>query len=176
LRVSEAWYFIPGIIAGSVFPAIVRDRQENNELYWKRLLQLYTVLIWTALGVAIPMTFFANNVIVLLYGSKYAGAGAVLAIHIWTAVFIFYSFGKSIFIQCENMQLYSFVTTALSAAVNVVLNILWISKYGVIGSALATLCAQITGALILPSVTQKDRINVKLFFKAFVSIPRLHRL
>jgi O-antigen/teichoic acid export membrane protein len=176
LRVSEAWYFIPAMIVSSVFPAIVRDKEEDNGLYLKRILQLYTILIGIALSVAIPMTFLANHIIALLFGSKFSGAGAVLAIHIWTAVFIFYGVGKNVFIQCENMQLYSFIVTAVSAAVNVALNFVWISRYGVIGAALATLCAQITAAIILPSLIPKDRINVVLFFKAFVSLPKVHRM
>lgn len=171
IRISEIWYFIPVVIMSSVFPTIVKTKQQNRELYFEKMQYLYKVLIWVAIGIAIPLTFISNEIISKMFGEKYAGAGSVLSIHIWAAVFVFYSVGKHIFVQCENMQLFSLVCTASGAFINVGLNILLIKKYEIVGAAVATLCAQITSSIIIPSLYHKDRISVKLFFKSFLCLP-----
>jgi len=175
IRISEIWYFIPVAIMSSVFPIIVKTRQQNIELYFEKIQYLYKVLIWMAIGIAIPLTFISNEIITKLFGEKYADAGSVLSIHIWATVFVFYSTGKHIFVQCENMQLFSLVCTASGAFLNVALNILLIKRYEIVGAAIATLCAQITSGIIIPSLCRKDRINVKLFFKSFLCLSNLKR-
>jgi PST family polysaccharide transporter len=173
VRISEVWYFIPGAIVSSMYPAIVKAKKSNQLLYLAQLQRLYSLLIWLALSLAIPLTFLSSPLLVALFGAKYAAAGPILSVHIWTSVFVFYGIGKSIFVQCENMQLFSLVCTASGAVVNIVLNLFFIEKYTGMGAAVATLCAQIISAIILPSLYRKDRINVKFFFKAFVTKPGL---
>ncbi|MCE5195258.1 MAG: flippase [Nitrospiraceae bacterium] len=176
VRISEVWYFVPGTIVSSVFPFIVHAKHEGKEIYFKKILQLYKILIWIALVVAIIVTFLANDIIMVLYGAKYAGAGTVLAIHIWTAVFVFYGVGKNVFIQCENMQFFSFICTVLGASLSIILNIVLIGRYGVVGAAVAALCAQTLSAIVIPSFYYKDRISVKLFFKSFCNISELWKM
>jgi PST family polysaccharide transporter len=168
VRVSEIWYVIPSVIVASIYPAIVKTKQTDTTLYLDRVQRLYTILIWLALLLAIPMTFLSTPILVYLFGVKYVAAGSILSVHIWTAIFTFYGIGKSVFIQCENMQIYSLICTASGAVVNIILNLLLIVKFGGIGAAVATLCAQIVSAIIIPSLYSRDRINVKLFLRAFL--------
>lgn len=168
VRVSEIWYVIPSVIVASIYPTIVKTKQMDTTLYLGRVQRLYTILIWLALLLAIPMTFLSTPILVHLFGVKYVAAGPILSVHIWTAIFTFYGIGKSVFIQCENMQIYSLICTASGAVVNIILNLFLIVKFGGMGAAVATLCAQIVSAIIIPSLYSRDRINVKFFFRALV--------
>jgi PST family polysaccharide transporter len=170
VRVSEIWYFIPGIVVSSLYPSIVKARQHDREIYYKKIQQLYTILIWTAIICAFLIAAFSTRVIVLLYGARFADAGPILSIHIWTAIFVFYGVAKAIFIQCENMQLFFFICTFSGALANVLLNLVLIKWWGGVGAAWATLIAQIISALVVPSLYYKDRISVRLFFRAIKSI------
>jgi polysaccharide transporter, PST family len=176
VRISEIWYFIPVAIVTSVFPTIIRAKQQSNALYLQRIQHLYTILVWMALSVAVPLTFLSTAIITKLFGHQYAPAGAVLSIHIWTAVFTFFGIGKGAFIQAENMQLFSLICTSSGAIVNVLLNIILIRRYEIMGAAVATLCAQIASALVIPVFYSKDRISIKLFFKSFVNVSELWRV
>ncbi len=89
VRISEAWYFIPMVIASSVFPAIINAKKISEELYYARLQKLYNLMVWISIAVALPMTFLSDWVINLLYGGQYNQAGNVLMIHIWTGIFVF---------------------------------------------------------------------------------------
>ncbi|MEO1941195.1 MAG: flippase, partial [Candidatus Thioglobus sp.] len=67
VRLSEAWYFIPLIIANSLFPAIANAKKISNKLYYTRLQRLYTLMLWSAIIVAVMMTFLSSRVITSLY-------------------------------------------------------------------------------------------------------------
>ncbi|MFT7824752.1 MAG: flippase, partial [Sulfurimonas sp.] len=83
VRLSEAWYFIPMVIASSLFPAIINAKKVSEELYYARLQRLYDLMVWMAIAIALPMTFLSDWVVNLLYGVQYNQSGTVLALHIW---------------------------------------------------------------------------------------------
>jgi PST family polysaccharide transporter len=176
VQISEIWYFIPGAIVASVYPSLIKARQESITVYYERMQQLYTLLIWLALCIAIPLTFLSSFVVTQLFGEGYAESGPVLSIHIWIALFTFYGVGKSAYIQCENMQMFSVICTSTGALLNVLLNLVLIKKFGIVGAALATLCAQITAAVIIPSLYRRDRVSVFMFFRSFVQLSKLWRV
>jgi PST family polysaccharide transporter len=46
-RISEAWYFIPMVISGSLFPAIIKAKEQSEKLYYERLQKLYDLRVGT---------------------------------------------------------------------------------------------------------------------------------
>lgn len=143
VRLSEVWYFVPSIIVASVFPAIVNAKKTSNALYFQRLQQLFTLMAWSAISVAIPMTFLADSLIVLLYGQTYHAAGEVLAIHIWASVFVFLGVASGGYFTVENYARKSLYRTALGALANISLNLVLIPQFGIQGAALATVLSQL---------------------------------
>ena len=59
VRLSEVWYFIPIIIASSLFPAIVNAKKISNDLYNERLQKLYDLQFTIALLLGLPIIFFS---------------------------------------------------------------------------------------------------------------------
>lgn len=143
VRLSEAFYFIPMLIARSLFPAIINAKKQSEELYKERLQRFYTLMVWMAIGIALPMTFLSDWLIILLFGEIYQQADQVLMIHIWAAVFVFLgvAFGK--YLLAENYTKINFQRTLLGAVTNVLLNLYLIPIYGVVGAAMATFLAQL---------------------------------
>jgi len=142
VKLSEIWYFIPIVIITSLFPAIINAKKQNENLYLSRLQKLYDLMVWLAIAIAILMTFVSGWLIDLLFGDAYSKAGPVLIIHIWTGVFVFLGVAFSKYLVVENLTKKSFYRTALGAFSNVVLNLIWIPKYGIQGAAFATLTGQ----------------------------------
>lgn len=154
-RISEVWYFIPMMIVTSVFPAILDAKKQSEVLYYQRLQRLYDLMVWLSVVIALPMTFLATPVVVLLYGAAYAEAGLVLAIHIWASIFVFLGVASSQWFMAENRQILIFQRALLGAVVNVSLNYVLIPPFGVVGAAWATVCAQVSASLIY-DIFQKD--------------------
>lgn len=139
VKLSEAWYFIPMIISGSVFPAILSARKKSRELYLERMQMLYDSFTWFAIFGALITTLMAPFIIKFLYGADYSGAATVLSIHIWAGVFVFLGVASSKYLVAENLTKISFYRTFIGAITNIILNIILIPTYGILGAAIATL-------------------------------------
>lgn len=137
-KLSQAWYFVPIAISQSVYPSLIKTRNEDAGLYYIRLQNLFTFMAWMGIIVAVVMTFASGFIINVLYGEAYAAAGAVLSINIWAGVFIAISTARGLWINIENLQKYSFYTTLCGAAANVALNLFLIPAYGINGAAVAS--------------------------------------
>lgn len=142
VKLSEAWYFVPGIITASLFPSIVNAKKISHAVYHTRLQRFSTLMTWLAIAVALPVTFLADSVVGFLYGDHYREAGSVLAIHIWGAVFAFFGVASGIFFMVENSTKKSLYRTALGAISNILLNLALIPRYGINGAAMATVLSQ----------------------------------
>ncbi len=166
VRLSEAWYFIPMIITSSLFPAIVSAKKVSEALYYARLQRLFAFLVWIAIAVAVPMTFFSEWLIMFLYGAAYKAAGQVLMIHVWTGVFVALGVASSSWFASENLQHYAFYRTLSGVIINITLNLILIRPFGLIGAAIATVVAQSMAALFFDLLTKKTRIVFLIKLKA----------
>lgn len=141
VRISEVWGFIPMMIVASVFPAIIAAKESSETHYYQRLQQLYDMFVWLSVGVALPMTFLSKPIVVLLFGDAFAESGPVLAIHIWTTVFIFLGVlsGKCLII--EELQLLALKRNLFGATANIGLNFVMIPYFHALGAAIASLAS-----------------------------------
>lgn len=142
VRISEAWNFIPIIIASSLFPSLVNARKNDHYLYLQRLQKLCNVMTWLAFSVALTMTFLSDWLVLLLYGPNYQAAGHILAIHIWGSVFIFMGVSTNVYFTIENITKNFFWRTASGGILNIVLNYFLIPYCGISGAAIATVISQ----------------------------------
>ena len=139
VRISEIWYFIPLAIVSSVAPSIVEAKKIGEDLYYQRIGNLFRFMAGIAYGIAFLMAVFSDRLVLLLFGPDYAGAGAVLAIHTWAAIFVFLGVARGPWILNEGLMKLSLYSTMTGALTNIALNLLLIPGFGVIGAAIATL-------------------------------------
>lgn len=166
VRISEVWYFIPMSIIASVFPAIIEAKKQSESLYYQRLQKLYDLMVLIAITVALPMTFLAKWIVVLLFGQDYAQAGSVLSIHIWASVFVFFSSAWAKSVLIEGRQMLFLLFDAFSVSINIILNVALIPAYGPIGAAVATsLSVPITYVLLF--LMKKDQGLLKMLLYSF---------
>ncbi|RZK80345.1 MAG: flippase [Pedobacter sp.] len=166
-NISEAWLFIPVAIVTSVFPAIINARKTDLERYNKRLINLYDLLVFISLPVAIFISFFGTEIIHLVYGNKYEGAGAMLSIHIWSGIFVFLGSASSQFLLAEGYNGIALQRTIFGAVVNIALNFWLIPAYGGIGTSIATLIAYFASTfyiLLVPKTRHQGILMLKSLF------------
>jgi PST family polysaccharide transporter len=160
VRISELWYFIPGAIVSSVAPSIYSAKEESEHHYYKRITQLLRLLTYISLAISLPMTFLSKNIVLLMFGSEYAAAGSILAVHIWTSIFVFMGLATLPWFIAEGLNHVSLGKTILGAVLNIILNFLLIPQYAGIGAAYATIISQAVAAFLGNAI---DRRTYKLF-------------
>lgn len=168
VKLSEAWYFIPIVIANSLFPAIINGKKISEEVYLVRLQRLYTLMVWFAVAIALPMTFLSKNVVKTLYGEAYFPAVDVLMIHIWSGIFVFLGVASSKWLINEGLTLTSFLRVFVGLVFNVGLNFLLIPVFGILGAALSILVSQMVAAYIYDVFSHRTRMMFVMKTKAFV--------
>ncbi|WP_010629057.1 flippase [Halomonas sp. KM-1] len=172
-RISEVWYFIPVAIVASVYPALMEGNQLGRRYYLKRLQTTCDFMVLLAFAVAVPMTILSSWAVVLLFGPGYHEAGPVLAIHIWASVFVFLGLATHKGFLVENLQRLSLYRTLLGAVINVFLNLVLIPRYGVLGAAVATVCAQALPSLLLDILDSRTRHFWMISIKALCFVRHL---
>lgn len=165
-RISEVWYFIPIAIVNSVFPEIIRLNSVNEKLYLSRIQNLYDLLIAFAICVALGVTFMAPSIIELLYGKKYTDAALILSIQIWAGVFVTMGVCRGPWIITKGLQGYSYRYIGIAMIVNVICNLYLIPKHGPVGASISSIAAQMTTALIAPSLFKKTRPSVLMLLNS----------
>ena len=140
---TMALYFIPTLIANSLFPAILNAKQQSEDMYDKRLSLLYKYMLTGGLFVSLFVSVFAGQIISLLYGHQYATSADVLKIYIWNFPLICFSaiFGK--WLLSEHLQYLMPRFTLMAIVVNVAGCFIFIPMWSIKGAALAALAAQL---------------------------------
>jgi len=167
VRLSEVWYFIPMAITGSLFPAIVNAKKISEKLYYERLQKLYDLMTWLAIGIALPIMLLSNNIIHLLFGIQYQEAAGVLQIYIWAGVFVFLGCASGRWFLVENLQLLGSIYSLTGGILNILLNILFIPKFGIVGAAWATLISYSITTNFTLIIFKRTRKNFILLLNSF---------
>ncbi len=166
IKISECWYCIPILVSSSLFPAIMNAKKISNTLYLQRLQQLYIMMIWIAISIAIIVTLLNEQIVHFLYGTQYETARFILILHIWTNVFVFIGIIGSKWILSENLQIYANYFLIIGILVNFSLNLILIPAYGIIGSAISILISQIVSSYIAPALFKPTRLRFQMATKA----------
>ena len=141
VRLVEATYFIPTVVVASAFPSVLQARAESESAFEARLERLYRSLAFAGYAVILPMALLAWWYVPLLFGPAYRGAAPVTAVLACSILFTNLGVARGAYLTAMNwMKAYLF-TVALGCAVNVVLNLIWIPRWGAMGAALASLVA-----------------------------------
>ena len=142
----------------------------DEELYQKRLSQLYSVIIWLCVLVSFAVLVLAKPAIYILYGEEYMGAVGPLCVVIFSEIFAMIGTARGIWILCENKNKDVKYYLAIGAVVSIAANYVFITLWGVIGAAIATLVTQIVTSLIAPVLFKGTREHTVIVIKAFLCI------
>lgn len=139
VKITEIWYFLPGIICGSVFPAVINAKKTDDSLYRRRLRRLYWLMTGVSVTIALPISLLAKPIILILYGQKFLLSVPILQIYIWSGVGLFLGWAVNQYMMAENLTRLIFLTSMAATITNVGLNLWLIPTVGLTGAALATL-------------------------------------
>jgi O-antigen/teichoic acid export membrane protein len=136
-RVTNTAEALPLLVMGSIYPLLARHKEEPDRL--RRIYQqslLYLSLLGLLMGVAV--TAVAPWLVPLLFGPGYEGATAALRALVWSSVCVYVFLTSNNLLLSVGRERRLLVLYAMGAGLNLVLNLLWIPRFGIVGAALAT--------------------------------------
>ncbi|WNB74222.1 flippase [Methylomonas koyamae] len=168
VRLVEAWYFIPVVVANSLFPAILDAKNVEQEFYYTRLQGLYRLIVYLGVVITILMYMFSDLLVVNLFGQNYLMASEVLKLYVLGIVFVFFGTVRSKWILAENLQKYGFYYVFFGGVVNVLLGYVLIKKLGILGGAISNLVSLVCVVIVFPLFNRRVRSSVPMFFRSFI--------
>lgn len=164
--ITGLWSFVPNALIESARPIIMGSKGNNEEYYLKRLKQLYCVVFWLGVFVAVLMTICSGFVVNILYGRPYSAAAFPLSISIWGQPFAMLGVTRNIWTVSEKKNKYNKYFVICGFVFNIVFNIMFIPVWGIAGSAIATFITQIIVSLIAPLFFKQTKVSTKIIFEA----------
>jgi O-antigen/teichoic acid export membrane protein len=175
IKFSEIWYFIPSIICASIFPSIVRAREDSRADYYRKIQELYDFMSWLAIVIVIIMTLSAGTIVSITVGSENARSADILLWHIWAIPFVFIGIASHQWFIAENLIQFPLISTTLGAFSNIAINYYLIPYNGGVGAAIATVISYALTSYALCLVYPVLRKNgLMMLFALFIPF-RLQR-
>lgn len=166
VRMIEIAYFIPMALAESFFPGIVFSKKNEGEKYKKNMLGFYSIMTYISLGIAIITVIISKPMMSLFFGQEYEGSGAVLQVFGLSLYATFIGVASGKILVAENYKKILLLRSFLGLTVNVLLNLLWIPKYGFMGAAYASFISYFIPIVAL-AFFSSSRGQLKLIILAF---------
>ncbi len=152
-KVTTVLEALPIMFMATVYPLMARYAVESRERLWELFRASVVLLGSTGVLLGLAVWALAPAIIRVLFGPEYAGADSALRVLIWATVFLYTAIcGGNLLISMGHERV-NLGVNMVAAALNVLLNVLFIPRWGYVGAAGATaltylfvLAAIMTGA------------------------------
>jgi O-antigen/teichoic acid export membrane protein len=173
LKIVVGLSFVPMVLKSSFFPSIVAAKNKNKELYEKKLMQFYQIMMMVFLCIAFPLIILGKPIIYFVYGEEYSAAGPLLQLMATRLFFTNYGLARSNFIINENLMKHYFITMLIGAVVSVVLNLIYIPMLGSIGAIIVSMIVFFVTIFLIDLFYPKTRKNSLMMFKSMFNFYKL---
>lgn len=147
MPVSQVWQVVPVTAAVALAPFITRKKAEGQGPYTIALAQAFRVTAFFSLAVAAGTTLVAPWIIAILYGDVFVDTAPVLAIHVWSNIFIALGVIQGLWLVNEGLGRLTLYRTVLGAGICIVGNWYAIPRYGLVGAAWVNVVSQFVAAV-----------------------------
>jgi O-antigen/teichoic acid export membrane protein len=168
IRIIQTLYIIPAVIQVSTLPLLSRLAKSDNAKFRYALERTLGMIFFTSIPLAIGGAILGTSIMGFVFGAPYQAGGLSLEILMLTLLF---DFPAAVIINAlfaYEHQRSLVVSSALGGVVNVALDLVLIPIFGITGSAVATLIAQVVNNWYLWSSMKK--VN------SFTILPYLNKI
>ena len=131
------------IYTAVIFPVMSKLYTSEKELLRLSFEKSIKYLLLITLPVSLGMTFYATDIIVLIYGTQYVDSDAILRVLIWTISFLFVNGACCSALNASHKEVSVTKIYILAAIFNICVNFILIPKYSYIGASAATVLSDI---------------------------------
>lgn len=140
IRVSELFYFIPLLIAQSVFPKIIHQKEVGDtKRYFALLERLYRLVFWVAVPIVALIVYFSDLIVASLYGTAFMESAKILSVLAFCLFFVAIGSVGTKILYAEGFERKYLSRSISGVFINIVLNYIFIKSHGAVGAAVSTL-------------------------------------
>ncbi len=145
VRLTEALGMFSEAVMLSLFPLLAASHRSNPKAFRHRYQLGFRYLAATGTMLALACSYLAPDLLRVVFGQKYAAAWPAAVFLSWNLLLSYLGavYVNVFLIECWYRLL--LLVSALSVAVNIAFNLLWIPAYGSAGAAAATLLSSAIG-------------------------------
>lgn len=159
--------FVFTAIIDSFRPVILQAKQTHTETFERKMVLLYSIVIYFALAQSVVITVAAPWIVRILYGAEYQPSAGILKLIVWYTTFSYMGAVRDIWILAYGKEKILWKINLSGALVNVTLNCLLIPFWGAIGAAAASLITQIFTNVVLNFLVKDIRRTGHLIWMSF---------
>jgi O-antigen/teichoic acid export membrane protein len=155
IRIIQTLYLIPMILQFSSLPLLSRLANSDKAKFRTALERTVSLVFLASIPIALGGAILGTPLMGLIFGIPFRAGGLSFSILLFALLFDFPAVILSSAIFAYNHQKSLIVTSVIGGATNVALDILLIPHFGIAGSAVATLFAQVASNSYLWHVMKK---------------------
>jgi PST family polysaccharide transporter len=152
----EVWHVIPTAFATSLMPVFAQFLAASEDRFEQRLRQFMRSMVLVGFLIAVSVSLLAGPLVGFLLGPSFERSVPVLAILVWTNVFVFLGVAENQWIVAKNKGMLRLYKTAIGATASVLANFILIPRFGAMGSALAALVAHFFMVIVCNGLFARD--------------------
>lgn len=171
--------FVFAAIIDSARPVILESKKSSQLSFKRNISILYSIIIYISLAQCVFIALFSEVIIGVIFSSQYDKSITALRIIVWYTTFSYIGAIRNIWLLAEEKHKMLWIINLCGAIVNIILNLCFISLWGINGAAFASLVTQIfTNVLlgfIIKSIRQNNELMIEgLSIKYLIEIFRRH--
>ena len=153
-----------------LYPRISRWHAENNiTMIEHALTRSFTYSLFLAIPVTVGGILLSDQLLYYLYGASFVSGAPVLAILLFVQIANIFLYLQTMCLNAMDRPRISFYITAVSAVLNILLNIILIPPMGITGAAIASLATMSMNA-VLAYVMLRSWLTIKIDLRSVVNL------
>jgi O-antigen/teichoic acid export membrane protein len=151
-EIAREGLILRNIIATAFFPIAVKFIS-SKEVRIQTLLTYSGILFFVILAGCLLLSYFAQDIVVYVFGVEYHQSGKILKYLIFYLSFAFLSLPLTTYLQASHNEHLLLIVYSVTALTNIPLNIILFYQYGLIGIAYSTLIVFLVQASLITLLT-----------------------
>jgi O-antigen/teichoic acid export membrane protein len=163
----EVFLFVPAILSGIVFPAVVAMHREGED-QWKpylKMIQSRSALLISSLILGIIV--FSDWIIVFFFGSSFSDSATIMQILFMTSFLYAFNFIYPIVYNSTGNERYMILIFTVGFTINLLLNYALLPSFGAIAAAYINFLSEFVVTLLYYFILKRkglDLISARAFF------------
>ena len=163
LRLTVPLGIVPQALITTIFPLIVRGRETGSKSTMPATRLVYKILFLFSFAISFIITFKAERIITLIFGSQYSDAYLPMTILFWSILFTYFNTFTLNLLTVYNKQKFNFFGTLIIVAIQVALVIILTPQFSYTGVAVSRVAAGAIGTLFFIFILRGIGIEFNFF-------------